>query len=92
MNIEQQQASLRTYNDAYRDQGCGDPPASAVELADRPLPAPAPSSSGSDTAKTVAIVGGSAVGAYLIYRGIRMIPSIVIPPLWPTIPVNAAVP
>ncbi|NTU86077.1 MAG: Rhs family protein, partial [Chloroflexales bacterium] len=28
---------------------------------------------------------------YLIYRGVRMIPSL-FPPLWPTIPLNLAVP
>lgn len=36
-------------------------------------------------------VGGAAIG-YGIYRGVRMIPSLVFPPLWPTIPINAAVP
>ena len=39
------------------------------------------------------MVGVGALGAgYLIYRGVRMIPSLVIPPLWPTIPLNAAIP
>ena len=40
-----------------------------------------------------AVVGGAAaVGAgYLIYRGIRMLPSL-LPPLWWTIPVNLATP
>jgi hypothetical protein len=43
------------------------------------------------------IIGGAAaVGAgigvgYLIYRGVRMIPSL-FPPLWPTIPANLAIP
>ncbi len=33
------------------------------------------------------------IGAgYLIYRGIRMLPSIVFPPLWPTALPNAAIP
>jgi hypothetical protein len=33
------------------------------------------------------------VGAgYLLYRGLRMVPSLVIPPLWPTIPANAVIP
>ena len=46
---------------------------------------------GSDTAKAVG-AGLAAVGAgYLIYRAVRMIPSLA-PPLWPTIPVNLAVP
>jgi RHS repeat-associated protein len=36
-------------------------------------------------------IGGAAAG-YLIYRGLRMLPSVVIPALWPTIPLNAAIP
>lgn len=39
------------------------------------------------------MIGVGAVGTgYLIYRGVRMLPSVLIPPLWPTIPVNAAIP
>jgi RHS repeat-associated protein len=34
---------------------------------------------------------GAGVGAYLLYRGIRMLPSL-LPPLWWTIPANAAIP
>ena len=38
------------------------------------------------------LVGGAAVGTgYLIYRGVRMIPSL-LPPLWWTIPANVACP
>ena len=38
------------------------------------------------------IVGAAAAGtAYLIYRGIRMLPSL-LPPLWPTIPANVVLP
>ena len=42
---------------------------------------------------TKAVVGGAvAVGAgYIIYRGIRMLPSLA-PPLWATIPANAICP
>lgn len=36
-------------------------------------------------------VAMGAIGGYLVYRGIRMIPSL-FPPLWPTIPFNAATP
>lgn len=35
---------------------------------------------------------GVGVTGYLIYRGIRMLPSVAFPPLWPTIPANAAIP
>jgi RHS repeat-associated core domain len=39
------------------------------------------------------MIGVGALGAgYLIYRGVRMLPSVVFPPLWPTIPLNAAIP
>lgn len=39
------------------------------------------------------VIGIGAVGTgYLIYRGVRMLPSVVFPPLWPTIPLNAAIP
>jgi hypothetical protein len=38
------------------------------------------------------VIGIGAVGTgYLIYRGIRMLPSL-LPPLWPTIPLNVAIP
>ncbi|NGN96271.1 DUF4157 domain-containing protein [Grimontia sp. S25] len=40
----------------------------------------------------VVVGGAAAVGiGYLIYRGVRMIPSLA-PPLWPTIPANLAIP
>jgi RHS repeat-associated protein len=41
-----------------------------------------------DTAATVVVTAG---GAYVLYRCVRMIPSL-FPPLWPTIPANAAIP
>jgi len=39
-------------------------------------------------AATVAFVGGI---AYVVYRCLRMVPSL-FPPLWPTLPANIAVP
>jgi RHS repeat-associated protein len=42
-------------------------------------------------ARRAAKTGAAAVGAYAAYRCIRMIPSL-FPPLWPTIPLNAAAP
>ncbi|MBI3546203.1 MAG: hypothetical protein HY081_06375 [Gammaproteobacteria bacterium] len=39
-------------------------------------------------AATMVAVGGA---AYIIYRCIRMLPSLA-PPLWPTIPPNLAIP
>jgi hypothetical protein len=44
-----------------------------------------------NTGKVVAAGVGAAAGGYILYRAIRMAPSL-FPPLWPTIPVNAAVP
>jgi len=53
------------------------------------VPDPAPLPSG---ARRALVGGAAAVGAgYLIYRGVRMVPSL-LPPLWWTIPANAAVP
>jgi len=46
-----------------------------------------PSIESGDVAKGAVVVGG----AYLLYRGVRMIPSLV-PPLWWTIPANALAP
>ena len=37
-------------------------------------------------------VAGTLGAGYLIYRAIRITSSVVLPPLWPTIPLNAAVP
>lgn len=45
----------------------------------------------SNVGKGVAIVGGSAAAGYAIYRGLRMLPSLV-PPLWWTIPANIVTP
>ena len=41
--------------------------------------------------KGLALVGGSAAAGYLIYRGVRMLPSLV-PALWWTIPANLTTP
>lgn len=39
------------------------------------------------------VTGVAVVGAgYIAYRCLRMLPSLVFPPAWPTIPVNLAVP
>ncbi len=46
---------------------------------------------GGDVLKGAAVTGGVAFGGYLIYRGVRMIPSL-FPPFWGTIPANLAIP
>lgn len=43
------------------------------------------------TLKTLAVVGGTVGAGYLIYRGVRILPSL-FPPLWWTIPENLAFP
>jgi hypothetical protein len=90
LEIQKQQRCLQAFIEEFIDRGCGDPPNGAYEWATKPLPAPS-----TDVAKNVAkatIVTGAAIGAsYLIYRTIRFLPSLA-PPLWPTIPLNLAVP
>ena len=58
-----------------------------------PAPAPAPSTGLTPGQVATGVAAGAAgVGiGYLIYRGIRMIPSL-FPALWPTIPANLAIP
>jgi uncharacterized protein RhaS with RHS repeats len=58
---------------------------------DVPDPAPVPNPSNLSPGQKGLIGAGVVGGGYLIYRGIRMLPSL-LPPLWPTIPVNLAVP
>ena len=57
-----------------------------------PPPPPAPADTCGDSCKekvaTVVVVGGT---AYVVYRCLRMIPSL-FPPLWPTIPGNLVLP
>jgi RHS repeat-associated protein len=76
------------WNRIGRPRDCGNRPPRPRPA---PLPAPEPQCD-KDCQNKVATVVVGAAGAYIIYRCIRMIPSIVIPPLWPTIPFNAAVP
>ncbi|HBR02432.1 MAG TPA: hypothetical protein DD738_07460 [Ruminiclostridium sp.] len=54
---------------------------------DPPKRGPAYSVPLNNIGKGIAVVGGG----YLIYRGVRMIPSL-LPPLWWTIPANAICP
>jgi RHS repeat-associated protein len=56
-----------------------------------PVTAPAPEPVRVNVPQTVAEGVGIGVGVYLLYRGIRMLPSL-LPPLWPTIPANVAIP
>jgi len=102
--IKDQQKGLEKKLKEYEKKGCGDPPPGAWEWATRPVPAPsewkgpltlppepAPILT-RDQVETGAKVVGVGAALYLTYRVIRMIPSVAFPPLWPTIPANAALP
>jgi hypothetical protein len=95
--IQKQQRSLSTWIDEYIKKGCGEPPPTAVEVSQRPLPKPTsaaePSQPGGISDGTKAGVAAAAtVGAgYVAYRVIRFLPSLA-PPLWWTIPENIAIP
>ena len=100
-NIENDQKALNRALDAWDDGGCGPRPPGATEWATKPLPTAADykGNGGSvmngdtlrTTAKTTTTIVTSVGVGYLIYRGVRMLPSL-FPPLWPTIPANAAIP
>jgi len=102
--IERQQRNLRDHLREHEARGCGGPnggspvPADAWQWATRPLPtaedwgAHNPTAyeglTGSPLGDAAVVVGGAGAG-YLIYRGIRMIPSLFFPP---SIPANLAIP
>ena len=86
-----QQKGLRCRLYAYMSNGCGGPPPNAWHYATRPVPE---ASEWNDPSKNAKVVAGSVAtigGAYLLYRGVRMLPSLA-PPLWPMIPANLALP
>ncbi|MBS0126060.1 hypothetical protein KB874_18395 [Aestuariicoccus sp. KMU-90] len=95
--IRNQQRGLRRRLEEWQQNNCGPPPPGAWQWATRPAPQPSewvdpnPGPSTREVA-TYAAGGAAAVGAgYLLYRGIRMLPSL-FPPLWGTIPANLAIP
>lgn len=76
---------------------CGPPPPAAWDWATREVPAadpkpipPADPKLAIDT-KAVAETGATIGAGYLVYRAVRFLPSL-LPPLWWTIPENAAIP
>jgi hypothetical protein len=101
-NIRRQQANLRDHIREHKERGCGGPPgggspvpAGAWEAANAPPPSAADWGINNPAAYeglTGSLVGDAAVGigaGYLLYRAIRMIPSLFV---WPTIPANLAIP
>ncbi len=84
------QTGLRNRLKDWDSNHCGPPPAQAWDWATKPVPAADPKPE-NNTARNAAAAGATVGAGYLIYRGIRMIPSL-FPPLWWTIPENAAIP
>ena len=70
----------------------GSPTGGKCDNTPPPPPVPVPTESCGESCKdkvaTVVIAGGT---TYVVYRCLRMVPSL-FPPLWPTIPANAAIP
>ncbi len=96
--FQQRQADLRNRLTEWEDEGCDDSggsalPADVSDWLSEPLPWPRPkvSTAGPDPKVVAAGLGGTAIVIYLVYRAVRFAPSL-LPPLWPTIPVNLAVP
>jgi hypothetical protein len=84
--------------DQWRRDGCpGDPPGlpSAYRSVPSPAPKPAPppGSSFDPFSALAPVAGGAAAGAagYLIYRVVRLVPSL-FPPFWPSLPFNLGIP
>jgi len=105
--FQNKQANLRSKLNEWNTNNCGPGlPAEAWSWATRPIPTPAPAppsprmaeapADGAhiETKKVLEAAGataGVAIGGYIVYRVIRMLPSL-LPPLWWTIPANVAVP
>lgn len=101
--FRQQQQNLRDHLDEYDSRNCGGGggspvPADARAWSTRPAPSEADwNANNAYQGVTGSVAGDVAAGAgavglgYLIYRGVRMLPSLA-PPLWWTIPGNLAIP
>jgi len=94
--IKKQQEALRKKLRDFEKNFCGDPPSGAWKWASRPVPQTKewkdPNMETLKKVGTTTVEVGVGIGVgYLIYRGIRMLPSL-FPLLWPTIPANLAIP
>lgn len=93
--IKNQQKALRKKLREWRKNRCGPPPPGAWHWATRPVPRPSQWKGGEDAARKTLETAGKVVAvggaAYLAYRVIRFLPSL-LPPLWPSIPANLAIP
>jgi len=78
-----------------KNPGIYGPPSLPVVIVPNPvltgLPVGASSREGLSTGEAVVVGLGTGAAIYIGYRCLRMIPSL-FPPLWPTIPANAAIP
>jgi RHS repeat-associated protein len=83
--INETDSRLKKNINKYYDDCGGPPPSNPINEPD----AEAPTCDGD--CKKVATVVAAGGGAYIVYRCIRMLPSL-FPPLWGTIPANAAIP
>lgn len=90
-NIRQQQASLKAYLKEYQEKGYGPPPPLASVLAEKKIEAPESGADGADVANAAGKTALALGAGYVVYRGLRMLPSL-FPPLWPTLPANVAIP
>ena len=97
--FQEEQHGLRNRLDEWNTGNCGGPgptaqiPENAWKWATDPPPPPGISPT-EDRSQLVQVATGVAVTigvAYVLYRIVRMVPSLA-PPLWWTIPVNVAVP
>ena len=88
--IRYQQVNLQKELNKYDKNKCGPPPPGAWSLSERRVPTP--SDYGIEVKPSAIMTGiGVGIGGYVLYRAIRFLPSL-LPPLWPTIPANLAVP
>lgn len=90
---DRQRGLRRRLNDWNSNNCGGGLPADAWDWATQPAPnpTPRPNPAVQRATETVAVGVGVGVGLYVAYRVVRMIPSL-FPPLWWTIPGNAAIP
>jgi len=98
--FRERQGSLRKALSEFLTQGCGGPgptnsiPGDAWEWATDPTPKKRGIPDSSQSSRMLEIGGGvvvTAATAYVVYRVVRMLPSLA-PPLWPSIPANLAIP
>jgi RHS repeat-associated protein len=86
------QQELKDKIDEYKNSGCEDKNGQLPKEVEDWANTPAPEKPRRYRQGEMAIkIGGGAVAAYGLYRGIRLLPSL-FPPLWWTIPVNLATP